>query len=142
VKIPEGWKLVPIEPTEEMLSELIRPKRGGQSVRSQQFSDYKAMLAAASTPPAQEVEPVGYIHRPHGLAYEWRFSDELPVSNWIKVHQVWQFVYAAPQDDSLRRAAEEALKFLSEPEKMNKLGDYITRMCIARDSLRAALEEK
>lgn len=56
VRVPEGWKLVPVEPTREMLD------RGSHNVNCNYHYGtmetiakhaYKAMLTAAPTPPAQ-----------------------------------------------------------------------------------------
>jgi len=42
--VPAGWKLVPVEPTEEQIWEALRTGIGMQSI-------YRAMLSAAPTPP-------------------------------------------------------------------------------------------
>lgn len=49
--VPEGWKLVPVEPTTEML-------RAGVDVAVGALPIYRAMLDAAPTPPAGEVRTV------------------------------------------------------------------------------------
>lgn len=70
---PEGWKLVPVEPTEEMLFkghmeidfdrnaqntlELEHPSQtddGGTSIRTDMTDAWGAMLASAPTPPSTE----------------------------------------------------------------------------------------
>ena len=51
--VPEGWQLVPIEPTEKMLK-----ASAGQYVNGRYGYDlakYRAMLAAAPQPPEQKV---------------------------------------------------------------------------------------
>jgi len=52
VAVPEGWKLVPVEPTEAMLD------RGGEAVENGYFGDrvWSDMLAAAPEPPATRSE--------------------------------------------------------------------------------------
>jgi len=71
--VPEDWKLVPVEPTEEMLFkghmeidfdrnaqntlELEHPSQtddGGTSIRTDMTDAWVAMLAAAPTPPVSE----------------------------------------------------------------------------------------
>lgn len=49
-KIPEGWKLVPLEPTPEMLDALAEYIASNRSLYESGL--YKAMLAAAPQPPA------------------------------------------------------------------------------------------
>ena len=50
----EGWKLVPVEPTIEMIEEGNEGFRSPDSRRHTVSSCYKAMLAAAPTPPVSE----------------------------------------------------------------------------------------
>lgn len=74
MNIPEGWKLVPVEPTDEMLDAAARASMqhlidcirdpdqakelgSEKSVRLTYGSRYRAMLAAAPTPPAQDDYP-------------------------------------------------------------------------------------
>ena len=45
-----GWKLVPVEPTKEMVEAYLALSYGFQSART----DWEAMLAAAPTPPSQQ----------------------------------------------------------------------------------------
>lgn len=47
MKIPEGWKLVPVEPNENMLGYIF------SASINQARKNYRALLAAAPTPPAQ-----------------------------------------------------------------------------------------
>jgi hypothetical protein len=65
MKIPEGWKLVPVEPTEEMCRAAESCKYASSSKQwlggytpENVEGIYKTMLAVAPTPPAQEDEPV------------------------------------------------------------------------------------
>lgn len=50
--IPEGFKLVPIVPTEQMIAATVAGKQGAWRLRADMASEsYTAMLAAAPTPP-------------------------------------------------------------------------------------------
>lgn len=56
--VPEGWKLVPVEPTPEMigsggLASFKSDMATGLNVREGLISAYKAMLAASPTAPAE-----------------------------------------------------------------------------------------
>ncbi|MFD1693858.1 hypothetical protein ACFSHR_27075 [Azotobacter chroococcum] len=56
VAVPDGWKIVPIVPTEEMV------KASDFVVRRSAFETWERMLAAAPTPPAQQpVTPIGKV---------------------------------------------------------------------------------
>lgn len=64
--IPAGWKLVPVELTEEMnvagifaASQMIGAI-GVEQLDEKRKEIYRAQLAAAPTPPATEVEPACY----------------------------------------------------------------------------------
>jgi hypothetical protein len=67
--VPEGWKLVPVEPTNEMVQAWLDTYEGNiQTV-------YRAMLAAAPQPPVVEQpqveqEPVAWIERWYGSGPE------------------------------------------------------------------------
>jgi hypothetical protein len=54
MKIPEGWKLMPVEPTPEMIIAASESWDGRKQSRFQ--IAYGAMLRTAPTPPAQEDE--------------------------------------------------------------------------------------
>jgi hypothetical protein len=97
---------------------------------------------ASKAAPAQEAEPVQRWRPTKGDINKIKMEVS-PIGKYVRYSDYIKAVrtQSAPSDE-LRRAAEETLKFLSEPEKMNKLGDYIKGMCIARDNLRAALEGK
>jgi hypothetical protein len=43
------------------------------------------------------------------------------------------------ENEKLLQAAEEAILFLSSPEKINNLGQYLAEMITVRDNLRAAM---
>lgn len=59
MNLPEGWKLVPVQPTEEMIK--AGCGEGDDIYDSAFIRAYDAALAAAPTPPAQEDEPVAEI---------------------------------------------------------------------------------
>lgn len=50
--LPDGWKLVPVEPTDEMLNALY--KLGTRLIRQCEVKLYKSMLAAAPEVPSQQ----------------------------------------------------------------------------------------
>lgn len=52
--VPHGWKLVPVEPTQEMLDAYVNQDGRFHSARS----DWVAMLAASPAPPALKREPL------------------------------------------------------------------------------------
>lgn len=58
-EVPEGWQLVPVEPTTEMVEAYFAGKMEAQSCTHQQIArervarDYRAMLAAAPKPEAK-----------------------------------------------------------------------------------------
>lgn len=56
MNVPEGWKLVPIEPTQKMCAAGINSDNGVYYV-------YRAMLAVAPQPPADAVSSVDYWQR-------------------------------------------------------------------------------
>jgi hypothetical protein len=53
--VPEGWKLVPVEPTQEMINHVIKERLEALVAwKEHTFIDiYKAMLAAAAAPEAK-----------------------------------------------------------------------------------------
>lgn len=61
-RVPDGWKLVPVEPTPEMLGAFWRQKNNGtQEIgetgpHTDDYSAYRAMLAASPTVEAGHVE--------------------------------------------------------------------------------------
>lgn len=54
MNIPAGWKLVPVEPTEEMLAALGTERLPFSTKRNDE--PWHKMLAAAPTPPALQLE--------------------------------------------------------------------------------------
>lgn len=58
VQVPEGWRLVTVEPTPEMLDAVVSTMDDlllGKHAEQQYRDDWSAMLAAAPLPPAQPV---------------------------------------------------------------------------------------
>lgn len=115
MKIPKGWKLVPVEPTEEMLEAALVYSSYGiarkQELQESVATDYRLMLAAAPTPPAQHADDdahTGYMDDNNNLFLKFEadqtFSDEIIA----KLHKL----YTHPQSDELRKAAEEAFEVL------------------------------
>lgn len=54
--VPDGWKLVPIKPTEEMVKESYHAKASGRLIHEKAdylIEVYKAMLSAAPQPPTK-----------------------------------------------------------------------------------------
>ena len=76
MNIPKGWKLVPVEPTEEMLAATSWPKCAG--------SDYQRMLDAAPTPPVQQDDEALEVLRALVEALENAF-----ISSWQST-AAWQ----------------------------------------------------
>ena len=132
MKIPEGW------PTEEMLfaaREACDDMFQGDFIRA-----FKAALAAAPTPPEQEVKPVVWIDpdnldcvlrqgRGGALRYvmpEPEQSTDIPL-------------YTHPAATKLRKAAEEVYE---EFQRKIAHGDNGAQLLDALENLRAALEGK
>lgn len=59
VAVPEGWKLVPVEPTDEMLQSVTTSKHEALRAEVMRMAgeDYRAMLAAAPHPVSGEQKP-------------------------------------------------------------------------------------
>ena len=61
--VPEGWKLVPVEPTVEM-------RRAGTAANDGIVSDiYRAMLAAAPQPPSAQADALHGVASEHDIGY-------------------------------------------------------------------------
>jgi hypothetical protein len=76
--VPAGWKLVPVEPTPEMLqagASIMDFDRSGWYDADVSRAEYRAMLAAA--PAAPQAEPID----PHMIVAEDRFPD-VPAERW------------------------------------------------------------
>jgi hypothetical protein len=129
MNLPEGWKLVPLYPTLEMINSANEAYDGRKQGRF--YSVYKAMIDAAPTPPAQEDAPVAQVESVRG---------DLAVARFRGMREVkpGDLLYTRP-DDRLRRAAEEAYEILKA-----YLDDYGGDDCeyMTLENLRAALEEK
>lgn len=96
MNIPKGYKLVPVEPTEEMLSAVwsVINSNGGYGTKA----CYEAMLAAAPTPPQpiyEEAEESNRFndwacgakwHSEEGTNYNWERFD-IP---YEKLEDIWQ----------------------------------------------------
>lgn len=54
VSVPDGWKLVPVEPTPGMIDAALRSEDASLDPRSIVIADYRAMLAAAPAAPAAD----------------------------------------------------------------------------------------
>lgn len=83
--VPEGWKLVPAEPTDDMLiaTRLVLADRGQPFVWGSDAAEiYRAMLAAAPAPDdAASPAPVPVASEP--VAWQWRYSyDQGLWSEW------------------------------------------------------------
>ena len=106
MNIPEGW------PTKEMMIAGHDEMWNSPSSISAQDAAriFTAMLAAAPTPPAPEVEPVGYRWRLKGRNdNSWRLhndASDLEDKTLYERYEI-ELVYARPANDGLRKAAEE-----------------------------------
>lgn len=98
---PEGWKLVPIEPTREMIR--AGAFAGTDTFNAPPADAYVAMLAAAPTPTAQEGEPVYQVLRKEGWDWDTVSGDEYKRLQELKMHGR-RILH--PTDDGLRKAAE------------------------------------
>ena len=54
VSVPEGWRLVPVDPTPGMIDAALRSEDASLDPRSIVIADYRAMLAAAPAAPAAD----------------------------------------------------------------------------------------
>lgn len=155
MNIPEEWKLVPVEPTREMLE--ARWARLGDDWSPQER--WEAMLAAAPTPPAQEDEPVAWLvprilegttltHKAELLIgmVAWEASIFCDTRNQARVDKNGNKFYPRPlythPGSGLRKAAEEALEALCNTEQFWLQEDDQKAINTAAKNLRAALEGK
>lgn len=122
MKTPDGWKLVPIEPTEEMLAVVNIADQDA-------YNSYISMVEAAPTPPAQEDEPVAVIDE----SDEGKFAELLLEGTFLKMGTK---LYTRPDNSGLRKAAEEALETLEDYHASE------TTIAETIKKLRAALEGK
>ncbi|SEN72734.1 hypothetical protein SAMN05216404_106204 [Nitrosospira multiformis] len=130
MNIPDGWKLVPEEPTPHMLVQGVMSDEGV----SYPGGVYRAMLAAAPTP-AQEDEPVAYvpIHPEIGPLFGATQQHRSALHETARSLPVMP-LYTHPANDKLRKAAEETIAFLLQ----NAYPEDLTVI----KNLRAALEGK
>lgn len=66
VAVPDGWKLVPVEPTREMIDAAMGFRSDSCDPRTIAVEDYHAMLAAAPQPPVQQSCSMGVDCEKHG----------------------------------------------------------------------------
>jgi hypothetical protein len=132
------WKLVPVEPTLEIAQALDLPRFPFSLEYNPER--WRAAVAAAPTPPAQEDVPV-YQLRFDGNTwfdtpkeqYDYFTSKEREVKSDARI------LYTRPQSDKLRKAAEEVVsRFDRYMLEESRLPDLIT----AIENLRSALERK
>lgn len=118
MNIPEGWKLVPVKETHEMRAAFREAEKGallsGHDHIEAFFCGYKAMLAAAPTPPAQE-EPVA-----------WYWQGQAPRVSVEKPYNVWR---------------QEWIPLYTRPDNSG-LSQYATRLEGERDALKKELREE
>jgi|SRR5687768_3427606 len=143
MNIPEGWQLVPIEPTEVMCRAAEESEHGSNSkpwldgMHTPENVEmlYKTMLAAAPTPPAPEAEPVGYVELAKLEAFREKCLDYLIIfpPKFRTGHEtVPVFAHQPPINDGLRKAAAWAVK------------EYLTAgglVGLAMENLRAELDK-
>lgn len=138
MNIPDGWKLVPLDPTEEMINQGVSAFGGV----------YRAMIDAAPTPPAQDEPVVAMSNKTiERIALECGFKlKKQPDGSMALNPYVFEFARILlghsnlPEpNDKLRAAAEEVL---AAYEKLSdNYDDYDEPdRCVA--NLRAALEGK
>jgi hypothetical protein len=104
---PEGWKLVPVEPTEEMINKADAYAVSGAhegNYRSYLAEIFRIMLAAEPTPPAQEV------------AYRGE------TSNQVADHKAENVSNKSPaqEDESVCQMSYDGIKWVDIPEESFK----------------------
>jgi len=159
--IPDGWKLVPVEPTYQMAAQaLVSCPVFGLSINAV-YPMYEAMLAAAPTPPEQEcncsmaiklngdgcavcnperaedlsepvsMEPVAWIDGMGIIVYSYE-SRCIPKDNW-------QPLYPAEQLATLQNKLAAHTNWLSDKVCFTKV-DYKKKV-EEREALQAKLEQ-
>jgi hypothetical protein len=138
--VPAGWRLVPVEPTEEIRDAVCRAKnatqRGPYALMGNAELDgiYRAAIAAAPPPP--NAEPVA-----------WYFIDEGRVE-CSRVRRVgWLPLYAAPPAPSAEPTDHTAAMRMALDALLRGRGQILGVLVqedqdAAIDALRKALEEK
>lgn len=154
--IPEGWKLVPVEPTPAMTAafsvasaELTkRHLLGGSYPATWQpiEAGYAAMLAAAPTPPVQQDKPDMWLRQtssernpPHGWAVHFIPKDgDIPM--FLKAQAPTPPVQQDDEAERLRAALTKANNQAEHFEREWYLrGDEIERLRSGRNELEAAI---
>jgi hypothetical protein len=137
LKIPEGWKPVPVKETHEMRTAFREAEKGallsGHDHIEAFFCGYRAMLAAAPTPPAQEDEPVAYMDAHDNWDLYKNKPEQVDVIP----------LYTRPDNSKLRKAAEEVIEQLKIVCRIDFCGlENRKAYYKAFVELRAALEDK
>lgn len=150
MKFPEGWKLVPVEPTTEMVVaafDAIPASLLDVKIRTH----YRAMLAAAPHPPSAQAEPTIDINIKIAVPANW--SNRLDMQ-WIVEREIhadrWSWSYAAPQPMNTQADAIEALRMALDAlsctgeshdpgHRCTHCDEYVDRNSVVRKLIRAAL---
>lgn len=131
-KVPEGWKLVPVEPTRQMLDEIHLVSEFTVKALA---ARYRAMLAAAPAAPVVQAEPVvtdamreAAAKEMYRLGYGHHESD---------AESILIAAHAAHPDAALVEALRNMLAAFDNPIARRKLGGELSRQAIesARDAL-------
>ena len=116
MNIPDGWKLVPVEPTERM-KQALADETEYRIDKKLWKSAYHAMLAAAPTPPAQEpigMEPVGiYRNDPATMTYGFKWLTDKKQREGMTYYSAEQLAQVQRDRDEYCRRWE-SLSILSE----------------------------
>jgi len=129
MNIPEGWKLVPVEPTEEMKG------AGGEAYSFNVENIYAAMLAAAPVPPQADAQPVAlpvmkleadaqpvFMVRSHGSeCWEEMTGESLEMCQSSPEDYEVRKLYAHADAGELERLREEVQKLNISHEGSNAL---------------------
>lgn len=113
-----AYKLVPVEPTDEMLNAGKREAHGNNGARDKAQRIYRAMLAAAPQPEQQPVEWQVRIRHAEGDWGSWQqvqAGEGLPVyqaraAKWPDKYEI-RALYAAPAPAADVRGLVEALRW-------------------------------
>lgn len=143
VRVPEGWKLVPVEPTEEMLGAGLRAKLedgssafpGKDIIRSWDNSQavYRAMLAASPLEPVpgdSETALIGNGWVYHNPDAGEEYSDQHPVES-----------SEVPDATDIRRSTLQEDHLWSEWQKHSAPTDEVERLRGALQRIGAKLTE-
>lgn len=162
MNIPEGWKLVPIEPTNEMLAATSGPDQHA-------YNNYVDMVEAAPTPPAPKQEVVDeyslkFHLQKHGIPYAHRTQPDklreatrliataLQADEWAEhaddsdpdvaslEHEITRLVGDANRSARLRKAAEEVIRLTHPGDVDEDPSQWLGKLASSIENLRAALE--